>query len=485
VSGIVNVKRRGWALLAVCVCAVAGCGGDQPAMRFVETTAAKVVHRQAREVVQTKVDEHFGKPLDSVAWLKLPVNFGNAEGTVKSATERSVVVEFNPEASNLESLNSPEITRAGLLFTSGANAGKQVLLSSYDAKEKSFALLTAPEAVPAAGDQFVVAGQILRHGRKLYARHCQHCHGVSGDGDGTTAKYLNPRPRDYRLGVFKFKSTKREDRPTRDDLTRVIAQGIPGTYMPAFVPMLKDPELVALVEYVRWLAMRGQIERQLLVELKGDFPADRVRKEAKETGKGASELEKQLKKELQEYQQDETSEGFRSAFNTIVDDIVQAWEAVDDPAAVVMPPVARVPDTPQSRERGQVLFVKDGKCINCHGPTGRGNGFQTEDFFKNETFGATGEMFAERGLHDDWGYSIKPRDLTRGIYRGGRRPIDIYRRVSQGIKGTLMPAAPATITPEQIWDLVNYVMSIPFESQSPKVQTKNVAGAPAEHGHAN
>jgi len=97
---------------------------------------------------------------------------------------------------------------------------------------------------------------------------------------------------------------------------------------------------------------------------------------------------------LQEYQQDETSEGFRSAFNTIVDDIVQAWEAVDDPAAVVMPLVARVPDTPQSRERGQVLFVKDGKCINCHGPTGRGNGFQTEDFFKNETFGATGEMYA-------------------------------------------------------------------------------------------
>jgi len=90
VSGIVNVKRRGWALLAVLLCVLAGCGVDQPSMRFVETTAAKVVHRQAREVVQTKVDEHFGKPLDSVAWLKLPVNYGKAEGTVKSATERSV-----------------------------------------------------------------------------------------------------------------------------------------------------------------------------------------------------------------------------------------------------------------------------------------------------------------------------------------------------------------------------------------------------------
>ena len=492
-SGNLNAKRCCSALLAVLVCAVAGCGGEQSEMHFVENTvAAKTVHRQGRKVVQKTVDEHFGTPLDSVAWLKLPVNYGKAEGTVKSATDKSVMVDFNPETSNIESLNSPEIARAGLLFTSGTNAGKSLLLASYDAKGKSFALLNATEAVPAAGDQFVVAGQILRHGRKLYARHCQHCHGVSGDGDGTTAKYLNPRPRDYRLGVFKFKSTKRDDRPTRDDLTRVIAQGVPGTYMPAFVPMLKDAELAALVEYVRWLAMRGQIERQLLVELNGYFPADRIRKEAKESGTGVSELEKQLAKQLQEYLQNETSEGFPATFNEIVDEIVQAWEAVDDPAAVVMPinaerqPVARVPDTAKSRQHGKELFLKDGKCINCHGPAGRGNGFQTEDFFKNDTFGATSEIYPERGLHDDWGQPIKPRDLTRGIYRGGRRPIDIYRRVSQGIKGTLMPAAPATLKPEDIWDLVNYVLSVPFESSSPKAEKPHgIAGHSAEQGHAN
>ena len=41
----------------------------------------------------------------------------------------------------------------------------------------------------------------------LYREHCAHCHGISGDGAGPTARTLNPYPRDFRLGKFKFKST--------------------------------------------------------------------------------------------------------------------------------------------------------------------------------------------------------------------------------------------------------------------------------------
>ncbi len=44
-----------------------------------------------------------------------------------------------------------------------------------------------------------------KHG--LYRRHCAHCHGISGDGHGPTAAILDPYPRDYRPGIFKFKST--------------------------------------------------------------------------------------------------------------------------------------------------------------------------------------------------------------------------------------------------------------------------------------
>ena len=62
--------------------------------------------------------------------------------------------------------------------------------------------------------------------RGLYREHCAHCHGITGDGNGPTAAFLNPYPRDYRPGKFKFKSTPiglkadarrpEEDRARRD-----------------------------------------------------------------------------------------------------------------------------------------------------------------------------------------------------------------------------------------------------------------------------
>ena len=33
-----------------------------------------------------------------------------------------------------------------------------------------------------------------------------------------------------------------------------------------------------------------------------------------------------------------------------------------------------------------------------------------------------------------------PNNLNRGIYKGGRRPIDIYWRIAKGINGAKMPA---------------------------------------------
>ncbi|MFM8893314.1 MAG: c-type cytochrome, partial [Planctomycetia bacterium] len=86
-------------------------------------------------------------------------------------------------------------------------------------------------------------------GRKngLYREHCAHCHGISGDGMGPTAAFLNPYPRDYRPGVFKFKSTERADKPTHADLLRILANGIPGTSMPSFA-LLSDVQIDALVE---------------------------------------------------------------------------------------------------------------------------------------------------------------------------------------------------------------------------------------------
>ena len=52
------------------------------------------------------------------------------------------------------------------------------------------------------------------------------------------------------VGIFKFTSTLGPERATRDDLHRIVSQGIPGTYMPSFL-LMKDAEKTAVVEYVR------------------------------------------------------------------------------------------------------------------------------------------------------------------------------------------------------------------------------------------
>ena len=65
--------------------------------------------------------------------------------------------------------------------------------------------------------------------------------------------------------------------------------------------------------------------------------------------------------------------------------------------------------------------------------------------------------------------NILPRNLRIGVYRGGSRPIDLYLRIAQGIDGTPMPAAamkpanPQGMTEEEVWDIVNYVLSLPYE----------------------
>jgi hypothetical protein len=44
-------------------------------------------------------------------------------------------------------------------------------------------------------------------GESLYAARCQQCHGEEGDGLGPAAERLNPPPRDFTFGFYKFKST--------------------------------------------------------------------------------------------------------------------------------------------------------------------------------------------------------------------------------------------------------------------------------------
>jgi hypothetical protein len=74
------------------------------------------------------------------------------------------------------------------------------------------------------------------------------------------------------------------------------------------------------------------------------------------------------------------------------------------------------------------------------------------------------------------------------MLHGGRRPLDIYRRIHTGISGTPMPAFGDALAaePETIWNLVHYVLSI-VEGRQPKqdaTAAAPVAEEPAEESTA-
>jgi len=66
-----------------------------------------------------------------------------------------------------------------------------------------------------------------------------------------------------------------------------------------------------------------------------------------------------------------------------------------------------------------------------------------------------------------------PRNLRLGVFRGGNRRIDLFWRIYAGIAGTPMPGsgpaspgAQGTLTEEEMWNIVDYVLSLPYEAAS-------------------
>lgn len=327
------------------------------------------------------------------------------------------------------------------------------------------------------------AGWQLLAGRNLYMRHCLHCHGVSGDGNGPTAPYLNPPPRDYRRGEFKFTSTIGTAKARRDDIALVLKNGIPGTSMPSFA-LLKAEEQTALVEYVRWLAMRGEFEKRLVAELTSDYSEKAVADRIKNNEKRA-----EIVAALETFvtgTKEEPAE-FLSTINDVSENLAADWQAAEDDANLVVPkhPRQLPSEDPQSIARGRALYMSEKlKCYSCHGLAAKGDGSGTVDYWPIPN-SSPEKKFADRGLHDNWGNPIKPRNLTLGQYRGGRRPIDLYRRIFAGIKGTQMAGFATALrddkdekgnalTEEQIaermdrhiWDIVNYVLDVPHQKQT-------------------
>lgn len=258
------------------------------------------------------------------------------------------------------------------------------------------------------------SGAHLRKGREIYSRQCAGCHGSTGDGKGVAAQYLNPPPRDYRLGRFKFTSTPRGSKPRRDDLARIIRYGAKGTSMPSFRWMAHD-DVEAVIDYVTLLSSRGEVEFRLM--------------------------------KVAESQLGEEDDIDPTVVAEQAQMVAQSWAEAD--TQIVRPLTPQPQYTAESIESGARAFVQL-NCYKCHGRDGRGN--------KQFDVGK-----------DDWGRIAYAADLTTGMLHGGRRPVDIYRRIYSGINATPMPAFAQPDSgkgeteaqrSETIWHLAHFVTAI-------------------------
>lgn len=301
-------------------------------------------------------------------------------------------------------------------------------------------------------------------GRGLYRQHCIACHGVTGNGRGINAMQADVYPRDFRMGKFKFKSTTRGAKPLKEDLYTTIRNGIAGTTMVA-IKELSDEDVNTLVDYVIYLSVRGEVERNLIIATE-----EIAFEEGQHLYNDKTDDFKSQKEMVQE-----TVAAVMDSWVNAESKVKQAPEPGDVPitatVAELRAAAASDQDSPlkKSIARGKELFAAEtASCYKCHGPKGYGDGGTqdydawTKDWTLDRGIDPTNEeaLIPLQALGGLPPRKIAPRDFRKGIYRGGAAPEKLYLRIAHGIDGTPMPAAEGVLQPADIWSLINYVRSL-------------------------
>jgi DMSO reductase family type II enzyme heme b subunit len=274
--------------------------------------------------------------------------------------------------------------KAGLVL---ASAFGLVVLSG-SAGMWTYAQDTVPEGFTKGDLAPEPKAEMIEAGKRVYFTKCVWCHGVDGAGDGPGADRLWPRPRNFNQGTFKIRHTASGELPLFDaskpvpgqnDLFETVTHGLPGSAMPSWEGILTEEQRLQVLSFV----------------------TTELVKDRKFTDK-ASETQT----------------------------ILQLSALKPKPA------------TEESLKRGSELIVEK-KCIECHGPDGRGEG----------------NAF---NLKDDWGFSIQPADWHKWWnFRGSRRDpynvANIFRTFSTGVNGTPMPSFADNTTIDERWDIANWV----------------------------
>ncbi|MBX9581262.1 MAG: cytochrome c [Gemmataceae bacterium] len=295
-------------------------------------------------------------------------------------------------------------------------------------KTAADALADALAEANAAKDRLGLTDDALARGAVVYRRWCLQCHGPTGGGDGAHAIKANAPPRDYRRGLFKFvtcfpAATPRKGemgKARKEDIRRAVRKGIDGSMMPPFAH-LTDAEVDDVAAYVIHLSVRGETEFDTVARViqLATNPRD-----------------------------DDPGYSPEFAAQLVAQKLLLTlgnWGRADAGAIPIPPENCPTElDRLRSAARGYKAFA--GTCAGCHQDYGR----------------------APQLKFDMWGTVVQPRNLTLGVYRGGRRGEDLYARIYAGIYPSTMPdskakaaAAPAAGgQPDELWDLVHFLQAL-------------------------
>ncbi len=116
-------------------------------------------------------------------------------------------------------------------------------------------------------------------GQSIYKRFCIGCHGPLGDGQGENAQWIDPKPRNFTIAIFRCRSTPTGTLPTDTDLYDTVGRGMLNSNMPHWLP-LKDQDRVDLVAYVKHFSPRWETEKPgtpIVIPAEPEVTADRIK----------------------------------------------------------------------------------------------------------------------------------------------------------------------------------------------------------------
>ena len=119
----------------------------------------------------------------------------------------------------------------------------------------STSILLLTSACALAAEPLTLDFNRYMEGKFIFERNCIVCHGARGDGTGEMAAAILPKPRSFREGMFKFRTTPFGALPTDDDLRHTIKYGLSGTAMGMF-SSLSDNDVSSVIEYVKSFSRR-------------------------------------------------------------------------------------------------------------------------------------------------------------------------------------------------------------------------------------